>query len=275
MYLTMKLRELWGDSTPFLYMAWSRCDAIVHKYDAPPLDAAHNSITPTSISSNSLDERGAMFQPKMNGHAQGERASENDVQPVMQQYLNTGCDNAMEECNASSEFCSEAAVKNKEPIAYLESMKESQKSTKNVMEESKDSIHASIQQWNINLNKVSFVDEAARQAHIIWIKQWKDWAKKSAGMDQLTPPNWRDTKPILKCDEVNSFTWQHRNMLISLEEARQLEEADFRAINQREKEVRDHHGVIYTPAIVTDVKKVPTKVEAEKTAFPNITKLGS
>jgi hypothetical protein len=125
--------------------------------------------------------------------------------------------------------------------------------------------------------KTGSSNEETRKAHVRLMKKWKAWAKKSAGMDQ-PPPNPLEGyllihEPILKCEEVNSFMGQHQTMLISLEEAKILEEADAEAANQQPGAVENQDNVAHVNQQAT--KDASTKEETEKPSFPRIRKLGN
>jgi hypothetical protein len=96
-------------------------------------------------------------------------------------------------------------------------------------------------------------------------------------MDQ-PPPNPLEGyllihEPILKCEEVNSFMGQHQTMLISLEEAKILEEADVEAANQQPQAMEDQDGFVHVHKQTT--KDISTHEETEKPSFPRIRKLGN
>jgi len=309
MYATMKLRDLRGESAPCLYkqacitVSWSRYYAIVNRYGPPPIvkeDAGHSNILIGSSSSQSLTgiEYGKIkaFQAEMERTSIGTSSIDNATQPFMQQSMNIQCDNDSEDKQESnSGFRNEHFTEQENSFKGLEISPVAQEGE--TLREHDYSLPASNEalfspetkddkqyQKNRSYHLVSFEEksetensltEAALQSHILVMKQWKEWAKKSAGMDQPAPNPLEGYlmlhDPILKCEEVNSFMGQHQTMLISSEEAKQLEAADLAAAR---KETPPTDRATQTTVSIDSQKQgkrvLSPKAQAEISSFPRM-----
>ena len=303
LYATMKLREARGDRAPCLYknacitVSWSRFYAIVHKYGMPPDDEDHeaNDSMSETTSSHSLagmeESKIKIFQIEMEKSNQVQRSLEAIM--VAQSETNNKTDQnsgSLQILNGTTAL--EATHNDNEIDNKLEDISDGKSSVDTRTDAAERSIGVfHTEAWSSKgkiskfdsdeiIQTTDSIDEAAKKAHVLVMKRWKNWAKKSAGMDQ-PPPNplegylWIQ-EPILKCEEVNSFMGQHQTMLISSEEARQLEAVDHPSETGADAPHSDggeqSHGL---NSIQHEVKEVPAEFEAYKAAFPRMKKLGN
>lgn len=303
LYATMKLREARGDRAPCLYknacitVSWSRYYAIVHKYRMPPDDEdleANDSMSETT-SSHSLsgmeDPKIKLLQIEMDKSNQLGQPLESTMMAQTETNSKADLDSGSLQILNNTTILERANNEN-----GIERKLEDESDGRNSVEMGTDAIDHSVgvfhtEGWSSMGKKSKLdsdemiqtsdsMDDAAKKAHVVLMKRWKNWAKKSTGMDQ-PPPNplegylWIQ-EPILKCEEVNSFMGQHQTMLISSEEARQLEAADLPS--EAGVDTPTSEGgtqLLGLNSIQHDSKGILAESEADKASFPRIRKLGN
>lgn len=313
MYATMKLRELRGENAPCLYkvacitVSWSRYYAIVFRYGSPPVDSNDDDddeceggdVLHKSSSSQSLasiqDGKIKAFQAEMETKME-ETNTLDSQQSKPSEPEDMAASDQLTTLNTGMKFAAKTDGSTKELKGFRDEQDDAVKSSLDDSISSADSgVSPEIgklwnsRAWDSNTIDSQAIDdelqdivtgssnEQTKKAHVRLMKKWKAWAIKSAGMDQ-PPPNPLEGyllihEPILKCEEVNSFMGQHQTMLISLEEAKILEEADVEAANQQPQAMEDQDGFVHVHKQTT--KDISTYEETEKPSFPRIRKLGN